>query len=160
MMTCVQTRAALLEADLAELGRPATTPLAGHLGTCAECRRLADWIVAGTDALRRERARPPRRSPGEASTAAAQEATAIRRVRRRWLTATPALAAAGLAAVLLTRSRGPGLPSAPSPPSTPSAPAAAPAAPADVPLVASTARTVAVFETANPKIIVVWQFPD
>jgi hypothetical protein len=154
-MTCDEAREALLEADLAELDGTAATPLAAHVATCAECRHLAERIVLGTDALGREREHRPRRPAGDAAAAARRDADRIRRVRRRWLAATPALAAAAVAVILLARSWTPGPPSGPfasSPPATPVEPG--------LPLVAAAAPTVAVFETANPKIVVVWQFPD
>jgi predicted anti-sigma-YlaC factor YlaD len=158
MLTCAQARDALLEADLAELrGGSSATPLAEHLATCADCRRMAERIVAATDALGRERMRQPRRAVGVAAAAARGEADRIRRTRRRWLAAVPALAAAGIAAIFLARGT-PSLSPAPSAPSAASAASAAAAAPADIPLVASMAHTVAVFKTANPNIVVVWQF--
>jgi anti-sigma factor RsiW len=157
MMTCAQAREALLDAEVAELSPSSGSPLAAHFAACAECRRLADRILLGTDALRRERSRRPREPADEAAPAARQEATRIRRMRRRWLAATPALAAAAVAAILLARSWGSRLPSAPA---AASAASAAAGAPTDLPLVAGAAHTVAVFETANPKIVVVWQFPD
>jgi hypothetical protein len=63
------------------------------------------------------------------------------------------LAAAGIAAVFLARRSDLGLPSAP----TAAAPAASGASTAP-PIVASAAENVAVFTTANPNIVVVWQF--
>ncbi len=160
MMTCADARNALLDADLAELHRPSGTPLAAHLAACAECRRLADRVVGTTETLRRERMRRPGRAVDAAAGVARAEADRIRRARRRWLLAAPTLAAAGVAAVLLSRTtifgpRG----AAPAASAAPAAPAAS-AAPADLPLVASAAHTVAVFKTANPDIVVVWQFPD
>jgi predicted anti-sigma-YlaC factor YlaD len=153
MITCTDARNALLEADLAELRAGTATLLAEHLAACGDCRGLAERIVATTEALGREQMRSPRRA-GEAAAATAEaEADRIRRTRRRWLAAIPALAAAGIAVMLLARGT-PDLPSAPS------AVAAAPAAPADLPLVTSAAHTVAVFKTGDPKIVVIWQFPD
>jgi predicted anti-sigma-YlaC factor YlaD len=152
MMTCAQVRDVLLEADLAELRGPPSTALAEHLATCAECGRWAEQIIATTEALARDQMQGPRREVEGVLAAARAEADRIRRTRRRWLGAVPALTAAGIAAIMLARSWGPGLPSAPS-----AAPAAA-AAPADIPLVGSTAHTVVVFKTANPNIVVVWQF--
>jgi hypothetical protein len=156
MMTCTEVRTWLLEADLAELRGATAGPRAEHLATCAECRRRAELVLHTTAALTRERARGPRRSADAAASAARAEALRIRRNRRRWLVAVPTLAAAGIAAVFLAR----GVPRLLSAPSAPSAPAAAAAAPADIPLVASAAHTVAVFKTADPNIVVVWQFPD
>jgi anti-sigma factor RsiW len=156
MMTCTDARNALLEADLAELRAGTATSLSAHLAACGDCRRLAERIVATTGALGRERMRGPRRAGEEAATAAEEEADRIRRTRRRWLAAVPALAAAGIAVMLLAR----GTPRPTSAPSAAAAAPAAPAAPADLPLVTSAAHTVAVFKTGDPKIVVIWQFPD
>ena len=161
MMTCADARNALLETDLAELRGAAATPLVKHLATCADCRRVAERILVATDGLRRERIGRPRRAADAAAAAAQGEADRIRRARRRWLAVVPALAAAGVAVVILARNSDLGFPSAPSGPPVPAgarAAAAGSAAPAIPPVVASTARNVAVFTTTNPNIVVVWQF--
>jgi predicted anti-sigma-YlaC factor YlaD len=146
VITCDEARDALLVADLAELDGSRPGSLAAHLAGCPLCQALADRVLAATDALRAERAVPPRRAPPAAATLARAEANRLRRARRaRWALA-PILAAAGLAAVLLVRG-GP----------EPGRPLAARPAPPP-PLVESPAAKVAVFTTDNPNIVVVWQF--
>jgi hypothetical protein len=68
-MNCTEAREALLVADLNELRGETGTPLARHVGTCPECRRMASLIANGTAHLssavayrHRRRARLSRRS--------------------------------------------------------------------------------------------------
>jgi hypothetical protein len=149
ILTCGEARQALLEADLAELERTQPGPLAAHLAACASCRAAAQRVLAATRGLEAQRSRAPTRS---AAATAARDALLesarlmqARRRRLRW-TVAPLLAAAGLAAILLTR------PDAPTGDPIVRRPERLP------PLVESTAPRVAVFNTDNPAIVVVWQF--
>jgi predicted anti-sigma-YlaC factor YlaD len=145
-MTCAEARDALLTADLAELDRDGTGPLAEHLATCRSCHAAADRIAAITRALEAERALPPSRPPARAAAIARAEADRLRRARQVRRAVLPLVAAAGLAAVMLLRQEPEaGRPLTPPPPLSP-------------PLVESAAGRVAVLTTDNPNIVVVWQF--
>ncbi len=143
-MKCTDARDAILIADPSELSGEASTELSRHLRDCAACAAAAATIVEHTEALRRALdASAPSRGP----------AVVLRRTsgrRRRWLVAAPALAAAGLAALLFssdTAHRNIDV--------TP----ATRRVQAPRPLVDQPAGTdVAVFSTDNPNIVVVWFF--
>ncbi|MDH3496003.1 MAG: hypothetical protein OER21_04510 [Gemmatimonadota bacterium] len=144
-MTCDDARQLLLTADLAELTPGGPMPLGAHLAGCADCRALAGRVLAAARVVQAERDRPPRRAAGALAEEARRAARARRRARRRW-TAVPALAAAAVVVVLLVRD---GTPPIPIPPRTVET----------TPLVdAPPGRHVAVFETGNPAIVVVWTF--
>jgi hypothetical protein len=146
MLTCAETREALLTADLDELDGSRAGPLATHLMSCGSCRAAAGRVLAATRGLAAQRDMVPRRTAAVAAARARLESRRVRRVHRvRW-GALPLLAAAGLAAVLLVREGPPpGAPIARRPPAPP-------------PLVEGAAGRVAVFTTDNPTIVVVWQF--
>jgi predicted anti-sigma-YlaC factor YlaD len=143
---CDAARAAMLELDLRDLEPGAPSEVARHLDACLSCRQAADRILSATRALAAARAVPPRLGATVAAERARLAARRRRRQRVRW-TWIPALAAAGLGAVLLARPEADldGTPLV-------ARPAAAP------PLVESAAAHVAVFTTDNPTITVVWQF--
>lgn len=146
-MNCETARELLLEADLSQLRGHGE--LAQHLHTCNRCRGQAqvilDQYVALGTALQ---GRAPALDPGDP-----RWRTALPRPRawRRWPVLVPLALAASLAILFVARPRhpgfGPGLP---------------------VPAVASAGegldvqgppgRTVAVFQTDNPNIVVIWSF--
>jgi len=142
-MTCIEARAALVEADLEELRGAADTPLALHLRACADCRSAADRIARVEGAMgRRIAALAPRR-------ALARAPATLPRRRRPWRWAAPLAAAAGVGALLLVVPR--------------------PPRPADdgrtdttvreaggVSVRAPAGRNVAVFQTDDPDIVVIW----
>lgn len=143
-MKCSDARDAMLIADPSELLGETPTALSQHIRDCTACAAAAATIVEHTETLRRALdAGAPSRPP----------AVILRRPsgrRRRWLVAAPALAAAGLAALLFnldtTRRNVDLIP-------------ATRGAPAPRPLVDQPAGTnVAVFNTDNPNIVVVWFF--
>jgi predicted anti-sigma-YlaC factor YlaD len=147
-MTCTEARHLLLTADAADVRPGAATVLREHLDACIGCRALADRVVAVEDALRAVRALPLRHAPSDIAARAVAAGRRARVIRRRILwSAGPALAAALVVAALLTWSpSGPG----------PTVPVAErPTAP---PLVVASSGDVAIITTANPHIVVVWQF--
>jgi predicted anti-sigma-YlaC factor YlaD len=147
-MTCAEARELLLVADSADLRPGAPSALGHHLSVCVDCRAAADQIVALERALRAARAVPPRRTAREAAAMAAAAGRRARARRRRILWSVgPALAAAFVVAALL-------VPHSAQPHST--VPVAA--APTPPPLVDGSSGDVAVITTANPDIVVVWQF--
>jgi hypothetical protein len=136
-VNCGDALAPLLEAELAELRGEGTSQLAAHVRACPRCRGRAERILAGQAGLDRALAR----RSGYGAT--------VPRRRPAWRALgplAPLALAAGIAAVALLRPR-PDLTRAPSGPVVPRP---------DV-LVAG-ARAVAVFQTHNPDIVVIWSF--
>lgn len=149
-MTCGEARTALLDADPADLRGETDTALAAHLGACTACRAAADAVLA-TEAAAAGwiAARMPQRGPAEAI--ARGHAAARRRRHRRWRWAASVAAAAGLVALLVAR------PAARRPPVNAHVAQAEPD-PARVAVAAPAGRSVAVFETANPDLVIIWFF--
>lgn len=128
-MTCGDARELMLEADLVELRAEGDSLLARHLAGCEACRTMAQHILAQTAALHEAiEQRPP--------------------VRRRfaWRRTIPVGLAAAAALTLLL---------VPRPKETRVVPVASEARPEGV---VATASNVAVIQTRNPKITVVWYF--
>jgi len=146
-MTCIEARAALVEADPQELHGAADTPLAEHLRDCADCRAAAERIVLVENAMgRRLAALAPRRGLARARATPPPK-------RRPWRWAVPLAAAAGVGALLLLVPRPPeSRPAADSRPSTLVREAGG------VSVRAPAGRNVAVFETADSGIVVIWFF--
>lgn len=160
MTTCSDIRELLLEASPAELGGEGDGPLAAHLRECALCRRRAARLLEADEALDAALGAPgtldveavlerAARLPSVhlVSTWGARAGSAARRAlsaRRAWVPLAAAAAVAGL--LLVARS--------PAPPPLPAvAHAEAP------PLVEeSSAGGVAIIETDNPDITVLWFF--
>ena len=141
-MNCLEARAALLEADLEELRGTADTSLALHLRDCADCRAGAERILRVEDALgRRLAALAPRRSIARAP--------ATPRRRRPWRWAVPLAAAAGIVALVVTRPPEPR-------PEDHRPPDLATHEVGGVSVRAPAGRNVAVFQTDNPDIVVIW----
>ena len=144
-MTCLEARAALLEADLEELRGTADTSLALHLRDCTDCRAAAERILWVEGAVgRRLAALAPRRGIPRASAAAP-------RVRRRWRWAAPLAAAATILALMVTRS-------GQSPPRRDAPGVSTQPGPSRVAVQAPAGHNVAVFETKDPDIVVIWFF--
>lgn len=154
-MNCTEARDRLLEADLAKLKGEVDTDLSLHVRDCAGCRAVAERLAAQerTLAVALDAVRP--RMGVEEALARAEAGSASRGrvltfpLRKAW-GLVPLAAAAAVAGVLITSNGG-------QLPGEPIDVAAAHHAP--VPTVEeSTGRNVAVFETENPDIVVVWIF--
>ncbi len=140
-MNCATALDLLLEAEPAELAGEADTGLAQHLRTCARCRRRAQLILDEYAALRGALDHAePRLHPAAAPTR-----------HRRWAVIVPLALAASVAVLLLGRRSG-----LLAPPATPVAQVASAAEALEVE--GSPGRTVAVFRTDNPNIVVIWSF--
>ena len=142
-MNCAECRERLVEADRADLEGIGDSPLAAHLTDCTGCRAIADRLLEEETRLREALdALQPVRSAEEAVRRAARIA---RRRRRRWLGLVPAAAAAGIAALLLSRSDGPTVSDfvERAPPT---------------PIVESSDQNVVIYQTDNPDIVVVWLY--
>ena len=150
-MKCDEAYPLLLEADPTELRGETDSPLSEHVRSCIRCRTMAQRIGQEEERLRTLLATVrPRVSADEAGKRAAWEAR-LRRRRRVWYGLAPVATAAGIAGILLVSSGGP----TPGPIGEPTttAPQALP------PVVeAASSQNVAVFETENPSIVVVWAF--
>jgi len=155
-MTCGDARIAVLEADLQTLRGSGSDPLARHLRECRSCRSLAAAIVEGegnlADAL--ATAVPPPDLDRVLRLAAEAPEPAwtgpYTRPKVTWFHArvsVPLAIAAALALLFFTRT-----PSLPGPRYAPPPPSQA------LQVEALEGQTVAVLETSNPEISVVWLF--
>jgi hypothetical protein len=146
MITCEAARELLLEAEPAELRGEGDSALAGHLRGCAACGQRAACILSETQVLQSaaDGLRPPRHAvelgPGGE----------VR--RRRWHIVVPLALAAGVGALLLARRREMWHSTAPAPLQL--ATVAPPALDVQVPA----GQSVAVFQTANPNVVVIWSY--
>ena len=146
-MNCDAARERLLEADLAELRGGGE--LALHLQACEHCRRQAQVIVDQYTALRSAlEGQAPRLDPADR-----RWQRPLRRVPawRRWGVVVPLALAASLAILAVARRNRPGLEPATSMPAVASAGAG-------LDVQGPPATTVAVFQTDNPDIVVIWSF--
>jgi len=147
-MNCDAAIDLMLEADPAELRGEAPGKLRDHLATCGRCRLIAERLVEEQEMLRHVLEHVEPRLPVETALERATWSARMRRRRRMWLRVGPALAAASVAGVLLVSNQpgGPvGQPTLPTPEPTP---VVQPPPGVDV----------ALFETANPDIVVVWLY--
>jgi hypothetical protein len=137
-MNCAAAREMMLEADLTE------PELIEHVRACAQCSAVVERIRTAERALRHAlRSATPRRAADEAIGRAKRH---VPRYRRAW-PAVALAAAATLAALLFGRPE-PVVPRLPlTPPATVSSGLAVEAPPG---------RSVAVFRTDNPDIVVIW----
>ena len=160
-MLCRDALRELLEAEPQELKGEGGSAVAAHVRECPHCRGTADALMAGEESLAETlRGQAPPldvRSVLERARSADEESVALPfsgTGRRRWRTAAwksvvPLAAAAAMTFLLLTRDGG-------TPPVTPvSEPAVITTAQV---LEAPEGRNVAVLETQNPAIAVVWFF--
>lgn len=180
-MKCESAIRRLLEADPAELRGRGDGPLATHLAECDRCARLAATLTAELGEL--DQALAAYGAGGDPDSAADQALASIRSTSWRrasmrpsswprsvWL---PLAAAAALVGVLLvgpdggpagdTKGGDPrgGEPSVGTPPISTPGPAPLPAPPGNpgrVAVTPPTSRGVAVLETANPKITIIWLY--
>ncbi len=151
-MNCAEARDWILEADPAELARTDDSALVGHLGTCEECRRVANRILVAQAALETSIASSLPRTSVEDALRAAEVRVQTERCPRAWKWVVPVAAAAGIAGLLLLSNRAPELPGEiwrPPPVSLSSG----------VDVEAPPGKDVAVFDLEDrPDIVVVWFF--
>lgn len=157
-MKCIEAREAILDADPKVLQGLGDDPLASHVRACASCARRAQAILREAAALSGalERAVSPPdldRILREAAEPGRNVEPGHRRwffagVERRWGTALLPLAAAAVLAFLLL-GRQPALPGTPYRP---------PPTPVGLDVQAPPETDVAVLETDDPDITVLWLF--
>ncbi len=148
-MNCHDARLALLDADPAELHGESASALTHHLSQCGDCRVLSETLLAAQRGAARWMAeRTPRRRL--AALPSRRAATAGQRPRRRW----PVLVAAAAAiAALIVTWPGDG------PPAPTRGLGAPPPTISRIAVEAPAGRDVAVFETRDPDIVIIWFFP-
>ena len=144
MISCETARELLLEAEPGELRGEGDGPLAAHLRGCPACRQRAAYVIKETDRLHRAIDALPLPLHAAASGSGGEAAP------RRWPVLVPLALAAGVAALVLVRRHDV------TAPSTPLRVARAIAPPLDVQVPAG--QSVAVFQTANPNIVVIWSY--
>lgn len=149
-MKCENAYQALLEADPIELRGESDSALSEHIRSCVRCRAVAERICLEEERLRSALDAVRSSTPtDEASKRAVWEAR-LRHRRQIWHGIAPVAAAAGLAGILLV-STGDRTPESLGERTTVQQvlPPVVEAAPG---------QQVAVFETDNPNIVVVWSF--
>ena len=144
-MTCAEARERMLEAERTDLSGATESDLSLHLRGCVRCRRAANRILeAERELWGALAAATPERG--------ADEAVALVRRRaqhRRWMwRAAPLAAAAVLAVALIARREQ----------VQQSLPPKAPPTRAGLAVEGPPGRSVAVFQTDNPDIVVIWFF--
>ena len=148
-MRCAEAREQMLEADRTDLSGATESELSLHLHRCARCRGAADRILeAERELWRALAAATPRRGADEAVRLARRRAR-----RRRWMWRAAPLAAAAVLAVALIARREQVQQSLP-PASAPSIRSGRSGLAVEGP----PGRSVAVFQTDNPDIVVIWFF--
>jgi hypothetical protein len=163
-MTCGEAYQAILEADVPELDGSGTGALARHLDGCMSCRELAQMVIReeaalgeglldllpplDVDLLLGKATETP--SKGRAKTEArvlGSSPLSMKRFRKLAVAAAPLAAAAAVGALILGRE-----PQLPGPVYSP------PERMAGLEVEVPQDRNVAVLETANPDITVLWLF--
>ena len=144
-MTCAEARERMLEAERTDLSGATDSELSLHLRGCARCRRAANRILeAERELWGALAAATPVRGAEEAVGTVRRRAQ-----RRRWVwRVAPLAAAAGLAVALLARREQ----------VQQSLPPKAPPTRAGLAVEGPPGRSVAVFQTDNPDIVVIWFF--
>jgi anti-sigma factor RsiW len=147
-MNCEAARERLLEAELAELEGRGDGELARHLRSCRSCSTQARAILDQYGALRGAlESRPPRLDPADPRW----RRRVVRSPARRWVAAIPLALAAGLAILVVARRHQTAIePGTPVPLATSAAPG--------LDVQGPPGRSVAVFQTDNPNIVVIWSF--
>ena len=148
-MTCAEAREWMLEAERTDLNGATESELSLHLRTCGRCRRTAHRILeAERELWGALAAATPGRGADEAVGLVRRRAR-----RRRWMwRAAPLAAAAVLAVALITRREQVQQPLPPA--SAPSIRSGRSGLAVEGP----PGRSVAVFQTDNPDIVVIWFF--
>ena len=148
-MTCVEARERMLDAERMDLSGATESELSLHLRGCAQCRRAANRILeAERELWGALTTATPRRGPDEAVGLVRRRAR-----RRRWMWRAAPLAAAAVLAVALIARREQVQQSLP-PASAPSIRSGRSGLAVEGP----PGRSVAVFQTDNPNIVVIWFF--
>ena len=149
-MKCAEAVQHVLEADPSELRGEQDSPLSAHIRSCAQCRAVADRILEQEQALRDTMSSVRARVPAYEALQRARWHARRRNSRRLLVGLAPALAAAGLAGILIVGNGG----------LTPAEPGQAIAIDSERPPLVESApgQQIAVFETDNPNIVVVWSF--
>jgi hypothetical protein len=143
-MTCSEARERMLDIDPIELEGKGNSELAAHVRGCSRCAAAAQVILDAERVLGRALAdATPQRAADDAMR------TAARPTRRVWQAAT-ILAAAALLAALLLRRRDEERHAVLSPRWA--------AVRSDIDVEAPPGKSVAVFRTGNPDIVVIWFF--
>ena len=145
-MTCAEARERMLEAERTDLSGATESELSLHLRGCARCRRAANRILEAERELWGALAAA---TPGRG----ADEAVGLvrrRAQRRRWVWRVAPLAAAAVLAVALIARREEVEP--------PLSPVNAPPIRSGLAVEGPPGRNVAVFQTDNPDIVVIWFF--
>jgi len=145
-VTCAEARERMLEAERTELSGATESELSLHLRGCARCRRAATQILEAERELWGALAAA---TPGRG----ADEAVGLvrrRAQRRRWAWRVAPLAAAAVLAVALIARREQVQQTPP--------PASAPPIRSGLAVEGPPGRSVAVFQTDNPDIVVIWFF--
>lgn len=149
-MDCTTAHELMLEADPQDLRDGSDSELGRHLATCADCRATARRIDAAETALRRAvSGQRPRRDIARVIATARAEGAHRTALRRRWQRWMPLAAAAGLVALVWIGRRESVRVTAALP---------EPSGTAAVTVEAPAGRNVAVLETPNPDIVVIWFF--
>lgn len=156
-MNCTEARLVLLEADRTTLEGEGEGPLAHHLAGCADCRARAEAILQGETllaaGLREALPMPDLDRIIDLAREETPEVIPLAARFRRWATKGPGAAlipmaaAAALAALFLGR-----------PPSLPGPEFIPEPEQAGLAVEAPEGQSVAVLETSNPDIKVVWLF--
>lgn len=143
-MNCESAIDLMLEADLPELRGEGDAGLARHIHTCAGCRAKAGVMLAGQDALAETLNHASARAPAPGAIRLARD----RSRRRPWRVALPLALAAGIGALLVFRQ----------PSQLPQMLPPVRGANARLDVRVPAGRAVAVFQTDNPNIFVIWSF--
>lgn len=165
-MTCGEIRERILEASAAALAGHGESAVARHVRGCAACRAIASSVLGETERLASdlEHVRP-RMGEGDAVRLARQgraavEDPAVRDRGRRWLRwgPVPVAAAAAITALLLTEGpRRPGMEeTGPAAATRGSEVAVVGEPPAQLSVDVPEQGRIAVFETSDPSVTVVW----
>ena len=145
-MTCAEARERMLEAERTDLSGATESELSLHLRGCARCRRAANRILeAERELWGALAAATPVRGTEEAVGTVRRRAQ-----RRRWVWRVAPLAAAAVLAVALIARREQVQQTPP--------PASAPPIRSGLAVEGPPGRSVAVFQTDNPDIVVIWFF--
>jgi anti-sigma factor RsiW len=151
-MNCERARDALLEAEPADLVPGGASELTRHLASCPRCARRAAAIHRGQLALSAALAAGGPQGTADRAVRAAQAAARRAPISRAWRIAVPLTLAAGIAALVVVWRAGQQGEPATTARFTPE-PALPPLA-----VEAPPGRTVSVFQTDNPNIVVIWYF--